>query len=74
MANSLESSGSFGSEAGADPSLGRLRIGMIAAASVLAGGLVAAWWYRETLSKLRQAEVDAQNPHFGIPADNSTGG
>jgi hypothetical protein len=39
----------------------------VAVASALAGGLLAAWWYRKTLKRLRQAEEDAQNPHFGIP-------
>jgi hypothetical protein len=41
-------------------------VGAVAAASALAGGLVAAWWYRNTLHKLRQAEESDQNPHFGI--------
>jgi len=45
-------------------------VGAVAAGSALAGGLLAAWWYRKTLSKLRQAEEDAKNPHFGIPADD----
>jgi hypothetical protein len=39
----------------------------VAAASALAGGLVAAWWYRKTLSRLREADENVHNPHFGIP-------
>jgi hypothetical protein len=49
---------------------GWFKVGAVAAASALAGGLVAAWWYRKTLSTLRQAEEDSQDPHFGISADD----
>jgi hypothetical protein len=45
-------------------------VGTVAAASALAGGLLAAWWYRNTLKKLQQADEDLQNPHFGIPEDD----
>jgi hypothetical protein len=44
-------------------------MGAVAAGSLLAGGLLAAWWYRNTLKKLREAEENGQNPHFGIPGD-----
>jgi hypothetical protein len=37
------------------PSL--LKVGLLAAASALAGGLAAAWYYRKTLARLRQAEA-----------------
>lgn len=37
------------------PSL--LKVGLLAAASALAGGLAAAWYYRKTLARLRQADV-----------------
>jgi hypothetical protein len=52
-------------------------MGVVAAATVLAGGLVAAWWYRKTLKTLRQAEdrqpeESTSNPHYGIPEDDST--
>ena len=33
-----------------------LKVGAIAAASAVLGGLAAAWFYRKTLSKLREAE------------------
>ena len=42
----------------------------MAAASALAGGMVAAWWYRKTLARLREAEEDGHDPHFGIPGDD----
>ena len=35
-----------------------LQVGAIAAASAVLGGLAAAWFYRHTLSKLREAEHD----------------
>jgi len=48
------------------PSNGRpsgwLRVGMVAAASALAGGLAAAWYYRKTLARMRQAEENTPDP------------
>ena len=35
---------------------GWLKVGAIAAASALAGGLAAAWFYRKTLTKLQEGE------------------
>jgi hypothetical protein len=70
MANSLESGASSTSEA-AGARAGWLKLGMIATASALAGGLAAAWWYRNTVSKLRQAGEEPTNPHFGISDDDS---
>jgi len=70
MTNSLESSSSSGESAKPDRPDGWFRVGTVAAASALAGGLLAAWWYRKTLKKLQQAEEDPQNPHFGIPEDD----
>jgi hypothetical protein len=50
-------------------------VGAIAAASALAGGVAAAWWYRNTLKKLRQAEENPVHPQYGIlegdPPDES---
>jgi hypothetical protein len=65
--NYLNSSSSSGPKPKAKPLAGRLKVGTVAVASLLAGGLIAAWWYRKTLLKLRKAEEEAQNPHFGIP-------
>jgi hypothetical protein len=66
MTNSLQSSGSTAPEPASDQPAGWLKVGAVAAASAVAGGLLAAWWYRKTLQKLREAEEDDQNPHFGI--------
>jgi hypothetical protein len=35
---------------------GWFRVGFLAAASAVAGGMAAAWYYRKTLARLRQAE------------------
>lgn len=37
---------------------GWLKVGAIAAASAVLGGLAAAWFYRKTLSRLREASDD----------------
>ncbi|MGC1461589.1 MAG: hypothetical protein WA802_05265 [Terracidiphilus sp.] len=47
-----------------------LKAGIIAAASVLAGGLAAAWWNRKTLKILRQTGEMNQNPQYGIQMDD----
>ena len=67
MANSLDSSSSQKPETDPAQPAGWFKVGAVAATSALAGGLVAAWWYRKTLSRLREAEENGQNPHFGIP-------
>jgi hypothetical protein len=36
---------------------GWLRVGAVAAASALLGGVAAAWYYRKTLAQLREAET-----------------
>jgi hypothetical protein len=46
-----------------------IQLGAIAAASALAGGLAAAWFYRNTLNKLRQAASDSDNSDFWIEKD-----
>jgi hypothetical protein len=35
-----------------------VKVGAVAALSAIAGGLAAAWWYRRTLTKLRDADND----------------
>jgi hypothetical protein len=65
-AKPLESAESIEST-GADGSLPPwIKVGAIAAASALVGGLAAAWFYRNTLNKLRQAESEPENSDFGI--------
>jgi hypothetical protein len=69
MASNSES-GTSASES--TPSLHRpewLKIGIVAAASVLADGLAAAWWYRKTLKAMRKTGEINQNPYFGISPD-----
>jgi hypothetical protein len=67
MESSFESSVSTPREREAPEQAGWVRVGFLAVTTVLASGLVAAWWYKQTISKLRQAETDDKNPHFGIP-------
>ena|GEM_PF-1789397 len=37
------------------------KVGTVAAASAILGGLAAAWFYRKTLSRLREAENEIQD-------------
>jgi hypothetical protein len=48
---------------------GWLKVGSIAAASALAGGLAAAWFYRKTLSRLREAENEIPDSETGTTED-----
>lgn len=70
MTSPLESEVSSEPHEGPAEQAGWLKVGAVAAGSVLAGGLLAAWWYRKTLSKLREAEENPTNPYFGIPAED----
>jgi hypothetical protein len=38
--------------------------GILAAASVVVGGLAAAWWYKKAVKTLHQAEERAKYPEF----------
>ena len=69
MPNHLESSSSSVQETAEPAPPGWLKLGVVAAASVLAGGLAVAWWYRNTLTKLHQAEEKPINTDFGISED-----
>ena len=62
----LESAGSAESSVAGGSPPAWIKVGAIAAASALAGGLAAAWFYRNTLNKLRQAESEPNNSDFGI--------
>jgi hypothetical protein len=70
MKNSLESDSYQNDPAPAGRGGGWMRSGALAVGAALAGGLLAAWWYRNTLNQLRQAEADAKNPHFRISDDS----
>jgi len=71
MANDLESDASSQLAAVSPQSPDWLKLGVVAAASALAGGVAAAWWYRKTLSKLRQAEDFSHNSDFRSPGGDS---
>ena len=47
-----------------------LKVGAVAAASAVVGGLAAAWFYRGTLKRLRNPELHAENSNFGINSDH----
>ncbi len=49
---------------------GWLRVGAVAAASAMLGGLAAAWFYRKTLSRLQEAENEI--PDF-VPESTEDG-
>ncbi len=67
MTTDLESSVSVdNAETQAQPT-SWLKVGLVAAGSALVGGLAAAWYYRNTLTKLRQAEGHMQNSESGRP-------
>ncbi|MGB6742061.1 MAG: hypothetical protein WBE38_00285 [Terracidiphilus sp.] len=72
MANNLESDGSQSTQRAGDSPSGWLRIGLVAAASALAGGVAAAWWYRKTLNKLHESGENGKNPQFGISPDDAS--
>ncbi|HTB98989.1 MAG TPA: hypothetical protein VK716_18415 [Terracidiphilus sp.] len=58
----MESEGSQ-TKAGTEPRpSGWFKVGLVAAASALAGGLAAAWYYRKTLDRLHQAEANVPEP------------
>ena len=42
-----------------------IKVGTIAAASAVVGGLAAAWFYRKTLDTFREAEPGEENSEFG---------
>jgi hypothetical protein len=70
MPNDSESNTSSQSNVPVSPPSGWLRPGVLAALSAVTAGLAAAWWYRKTLTRLRQAEEIIPNPQFGIPEED----
>jgi hypothetical protein len=70
-AKPLESAGSSAAEARKETFPTWIKVGAIAAASALAGGLAAAWFYRKTLNTLRQAESDTGFSDFSSEANET---
>jgi hypothetical protein len=70
MSNSFESIDSVDTSAQVREPRGWVKVGVVAATTAFAGGLLAVWWYRQTIAKLREAEENANNPQFGIPEDH----
>jgi hypothetical protein len=70
MTNQTESEVSFESEILRPGSSNWIKVGIVAAASAVIGGMAAAWWYRKTLKTLRQTEEIETNPEFGISSDD----
>jgi hypothetical protein len=50
-----------------------LKVGLISAASALAGGLAAAWWYRKTLHKLQNPIATPVIPKSGDSTEDADG-
>jgi hypothetical protein len=49
---------------------GLLKLGAVAIASALLGGIAAAWWYRKTVQRLHETGENSNNPHFGMKSDH----
>jgi hypothetical protein len=71
MSTPLQSSTSPASATQESAPSGWLKLGAVAAASALAGGLAAAWWYRKTLIKLRHHEENCLNTDLRISGEDS---
>ena len=72
MTNQTESEVSSPQEILRPGSSNWVKVGVVAAASALIGGMAAAWWYRKTLKTLRQTGDMQSNPDFGISDDESS--
>jgi hypothetical protein len=70
MTNQTESKVYSGAEILGPSSSNWVKVGVVAAASALIGGVAAAWWYRKTLKTLRQTGEMQSNPDFGISPDD----
>jgi hypothetical protein len=73
MTSDFDSSTSAAAQPRRAGASGWLKVGIIAGASELAGGIAGAWWYRKTLIKLREDENPTAHPEFrnrdDAPAD-----
>jgi len=73
MASDLDSSMSAAKQPHISGASAWLKLGMIAGASALAGGIAAAWWYRKTLVKLREGENSTAHSEFKNLKDDTAG-
>jgi hypothetical protein len=69
MTNSLESEDLSNPQTATGDMSSWLKVGVMAAATALAGGLAVAWWYRNTVKRLHQADEISTNTHFGMPGN-----
>jgi hypothetical protein len=53
---------------------GLFKLGVVAIASALLGGIAAAWWYRKTVQKLHETGENSNNPHFGMDSEDFVDG
>ena len=51
-----------------------LKMSVVAAVTVLTGGMAAAWYYRKALSQLQQAQMGDGNSNFGISESSDSDG
>jgi predicted phage tail protein len=52
---------------------GWIKVTAATTVSMVLGGLAVAWWYRKTLTKLRETGENTKNPHFGMPEEELAG-
>jgi hypothetical protein len=72
VANDPESDTSPEAESSGKETSGWLKFALLTAASAVAGGLATAWFYRKTLTKLRETGENPQNTHFGRSDEGKT--
>jgi hypothetical protein len=73
MTTDLESEDSEASSTKEPRPQGWLMVAAVAAGSAIAGGLAAAWYYRNTLTRLRQAENESLEPGSDTSSEISQG-
>ena len=73
MTTNLESGTSAAAPARESRAFNWLKVGMVAAGSAIAGGMAASWFYRNTLTRLRQAESEALDGASNTSSEISEG-
>jgi hypothetical protein len=71
MTNDSESKISEKTSGSGESRGGLLKLGAVAVASALLGGIATAWWYRKTVQRLHETGENGNNPHFGIDSDHA---